>query len=166
MKNQSAQFAIATPLGSFTAFYSENGLAALNFPNGKKNPLSAGTAAEKPSAKIQNWHRLTVAALKEFLGGNEPKKLPPFDLAGTEFQKSVWREMLQIPYGKTKSYGEVAKAVGKPKAVRAVGGACGANSIPVFVPCHRVLAANKKIGGFSSGLGWKAKLLELEGVKL
>jgi O-6-methylguanine DNA methyltransferase len=73
--------------------------------------------------------------------------------------------MLKIPLGKTRSYGEIAQAIGKPKAVRAVGGACGANPIPVLVPCHRVLAANNKIGGFSSGLGWKASLLEREGIE-
>lgn len=166
MKNQSAQFSIATPLGNFTAFYSDRGLAALNFPNGRNHdPSKSAGLNEKNSAKIYNWHRLTEAALKKIAAGQEPKQLPPLDLAGTEFQKSVWREMLKIPFGKTKSYGEVAKAVGKPRAVRAVGSACGANSIPVLVPCHRVLAADNKIGGFSSGLGWKCKLLELEGVE-
>lgn len=74
--------------------------------------------------------------------------------------------MLKIKLGRTQSYGEIAKAIGKPKAVRAVGGACGANPIPLLVPCHRVLAANKKIGGFSSGLDWKRKLLAREGIIL
>jgi O-6-methylguanine DNA methyltransferase len=73
---------------------------------------------------------------------------------------------LKISLGKTKSYGEIAAAIGNPKAVRAVGGACGANPVPVLVPCHRVLAANNKLGGFSSGLDWKRKLLAYEGVKL
>ena len=85
---------------------------------------------------------------------------------GTEFQKSVWRQLQKIASGKTKSYGEIAEAIGKPKAVRAVGGACGANPIPVLVPCHRVLAANKKIGGFSGALEWKRNLLNREGVSL
>lgn len=166
MNKASAQFSIPTSLGNFTASYSENGLAALNFPKSKtESPRTNGTG-EKVSGKIRQWHRLTEAALKTFVGGCEPKKLPPLDLVGTEFQKSVWRAMLKIPFGKTKSYGEIAQAVGKPKAVRAVGGACGANSIPILVPCHRVLAANNKIGGFGSGLGWKCKLLELEGVQL
>ena len=74
--------------------------------------------------------------------------------------------MLKLGPGETKSYGEIAEAIGKPKAVRAVGGACGANPIPVLVPCHRVLAANRKIGGFSGGLEWKRRLLEREGVKI
>jgi len=73
--------------------------------------------------------------------------------------------MLDIPPGQTRSYGEIARAIGNPKAVRAVGGACGANPIPVLVPCHRVLAAHRKIGGFSSGLDWKRQLLAIEGAK-
>lgn len=72
--------------------------------------------------------------------------------------------MRKIKPGQTQSYGEIAAAIGKPKAVRAVGGACGANPIPLLVPCHRVLAANQKIGGFSGGLEWKRKLLARENV--
>jgi O-6-methylguanine DNA methyltransferase len=104
--------------------------------------------------------------LKSVLAGRPPGKFPPLDLAGTEFQKSVWRALRKIRSGRTKSYGEIARAVGNPKAVRAVGGACGANPIPVLVPCHRVLAANKKLGGFSGGLNWKRELLAGEGVSL
>ena len=74
--------------------------------------------------------------------------------------------MQKIRVGQTQSYGEIARTIGKPKAVRAVGGACGANPIPVLIPCHRVLAANRKIGGFSSGLDWKRTLLKREGVRL
>jgi O-6-methylguanine DNA methyltransferase len=73
--------------------------------------------------------------------------------------------MRTIRVGQTLSYGEIARAIGKPKALRAVGGACGANPIPVLVPCHSVLAAKGKIGGFSGGLDWKRTLLEREGVK-
>jgi O-6-methylguanine DNA methyltransferase len=80
--------------------------------------------------------------------------------------KRVWSVMRTIWVGQTLSFGEIARAIGNPKAVRAVGGACGANPIPVLVPCHRVLAANGRIGGFSGGLDWKRKLLEREGVKL
>jgi O-6-methylguanine DNA methyltransferase len=105
-----------------------------------------------------------VAALKNALAGCAAKNLPPLDLsAGTEFQQKVWNALRKISAGKTKSYGEIAEAVGKPKAVRAVGGACGANPIPIFVPCHRVLAANNKLGGFSGGLSWKRTLLAREG---
>ncbi len=106
-----------------------------------------------------------AAGLKSSLAGRKPKNLPPLDLSGgTEFQKRVWNALRKISTGRTKSYGEIAQAIGKPKAVRAVGGACGANPVPVFVPCHRVLAANKKLGGFSGGLDWKRSLLAREGV--
>ena len=165
MKTPFVELSVSTILGTFNARYSEKGLTELTFPNGKM-AASKAKSQNGVSPKIHVWHKTTEATLKQMLAGHEPKKFPPLDIQGTEFQKSVWREMLKIPYGKTKSYGEVAQAMGKPKAVRAVGSACGANSIPIFVPCHRVLAANSKIGGFGSGLGWKCKLLELEGIAL
>ena len=96
--------------------------------------------------------------------GQAPTDLPPLDLSsGTEFQISVWRQLLQIPLGQARSYGELAGRLGKPGASRAVGSACGANPIPVIVPCHRVLAAHGRIGGFSGGPGWKQSLLKIEG---
>jgi methylated-DNA-[protein]-cysteine S-methyltransferase len=156
---------IPTSAGTFLAHYSKNGLIALNFPHRHEPGRGAG-AKDSLTAEIRQWHQTTVTALKEMLAGKKVKKFPPLDPAGTEFQKSVWREMRKISTGQTKSYGEIAEAIGKPKAVRAVGGACGANPIPIFVPCHRVLAANKKIGGFSSGLSWKRKLLAAEGIIL
>ena len=169
LKNQTKSEFIELPIttrdGEFMAHYSEQGLAGLNFPNAKAASSRAVNAKQIP-LKILQWHRTTTAALKKILAGLEPGELPPLDWAGTtDFQKSVWKAMLKIPLGKTKSYGEIAQAIGNPKAVRAVGGACGANPIPVLVPCHRVLAANNKIGGFSSGLGWKASLLEREGIE-
>jgi len=115
--------------------------------------------------RIRHWHRATVAALKNVLAGRTPGKLPPLDLSGgTEFQRKVWIALRKIARGRTKSYGEIARAIGKPKAVRAVGGACGANPIPILVPCHRVLAAHGKLGGFGGGLDWKRKLLAREGI--
>ena len=84
--------------------------------------------------------------------------------SGTSFQKNVWKTLQKIPYGEVRSYQWVAKAIGNPKAVRAVGQACGANPLPLFIPCHRVVNASGKLGGFSSGLGWKRKLLQLEGL--
>jgi O-6-methylguanine DNA methyltransferase len=164
MKNNFVELPISTHDGQFVARYSEKGLTGLNFPKGKRASPRAAKKEIVPT-KIRVWHRATEAALKQILAGKK-SKLPPLDWTGkTEFQKSVWRQMLKISTGKTKSYGEIAAAIGKPKAVRAVGGACGANPVPVLVPCHRVLAANKKLGGFSGGLDWKRKLLEQEGIK-
>ena len=164
METQLVELPVATGEGTFVAHYSEKGLAGLDWP-AKKNPrVISGNA--RVSSEILRWHKLTTGALKAVLAGRDAAELPPLDWLGkTDFQKSVWREMLKIPAGKTKSYGEIAMAIKKPKAVRAVGGACGANPIPVIVPCHRILAANKKIGGFSGGLEWKRKLLAAEGIR-
>lgn len=159
------QLAIATSLGPFTAHYSTDGLAGLRFPSARKQTSKAWS--RKASAQIRRWHRTTAAALKHTLGGRPAGALPPLDLSrGTEFQQRVWDAMQKIRVGQTQSYGEIARTIGKPKAVRAVGGACGANPIPVLIPCHRVLAANRRIGGFSSGLDWKRTLLAREGVKV
>jgi O-6-methylguanine DNA methyltransferase len=167
MKNQFVELAISTHDGQFMARYSEKGLAEMDFPNGwAELPLGRDARQHVPTT-VSRWHRATEAALKNILAGREAKNLPPLDLSGgTEFQQAVWRELRKISLGKTKSYGEIAQVMGKPKAVRAVGGACGANPIPVLVPCHRVLAAHGKIGGFGGGLDWKRKLLVREGVSL
>jgi len=165
MKNNLIELPVTTSDGIFLAHYSEKGLAGLNFPP-KRNARVISTNPKAP-AQILRWHRATKEALNKILAGRDAKNLPPLDWTGkTEFQQAVWREMLKIPAGRTKSYGEIAGAIGKPKAVRAVGGACGANPVPVLVPCHRVLAANKKLGGFSGGLDWKRKLLAREGTKV
>ena len=83
-------------------------------------------------------------------------------IEGTPFQKKVWQAIATIPYGETRSYQWIAQKIGNPKAVRAVGQACGANPLPLMVPCHRVVASNGKIGGFSLGLKLKRRLLKLE----
>ena len=80
-------------------------------------------------------------------------------LTGTDFQQQVWRAIARIPAGKTQTYGELALAIGRPRSYRAVANACGKNPVPLFIPCHRVVAANGKIGGFSAGLAWKRLLL-------
>ena len=154
---------IRTGDGEFIARYSTAGLCELRFPNSTNSPGTVRT--EDLPEQIGKWHALTAQALALALQGKIPGRLPPLDLsAGTDFQQRVWTAMQTIASGSTRSYGELATAIGQPKAVRAVGGACGANPIPVFVPCHRVLAANRKIGGFSAGLDWKWKLLAREGV--
>ena len=159
------EISIPTADGNFIAHYSEKGLAGLDFPAKKSSRVLSTNL--KASVQMLRWHRATADALKQMLAGRAAKNLPPFDWSGTtEFQQSVWREMLKISTGKTRSYGEVAERIGKPKAVRAVGGACGANPIPVLVPCHRILAANKRLGGFSGGISWKKDLLSREGIVL
>jgi methylated-DNA-[protein]-cysteine S-methyltransferase len=87
----------------------------------------------------------------------------PLDVQGTDFQKRVWGQVAAIPYGETRSYLQIAQALGSPGAVRAVGAANGANPVPIVVPCHRVIGANGKLVGYGGGLALKRRLLELEG---
>ena len=150
---------IATRHGTFVAQFNHTGLCQLDFPGKAGRP----EAAPPPTGSPKRWLAATAAALESLLLGQAPQKLPPIDLSiGTDFQQSVWRQLLKIPLGQTRSYGELAQCLAKPGASRAVGSACGANPIPVIVPCHRVLAAHRRLGGFSGGLGWKQRLLRIE----
>jgi len=144
--------------GPFRAWFTKGGLAALSFPGGRSE-------RSDDTSVSATWKRQTAEAVQAVLRGQQPSQLPPLDLTrGTDFQQRVWKALLTITAGNTCSYGEVAAMIGMPEAARAVGAACGANPIPVLVPCHRVLAANRLIGGFSAGLKWKRLLLEREGV--
>jgi O-6-methylguanine DNA methyltransferase len=163
MSTELVTLPIPTANGEFLAHYSAQGLAELDFPH---TAVKRAKAPETIPTAIRAWHRITESALKCILAGKKPAKLPPLAAHGTDFQKSVWTAMQAIPLGNTRSYGEIARSIGRPKAVRAVGGACGANPIPVLVPCHRILAANNKIGGFGGGLAWKRRLLTAEGVQV
>ena len=159
-----ATLPIKTSEGIFLAHYSEHGLMFLDFPS-SKNSSPAWVEIPGIRAKISRWHRLTIRALKEALAGKEISKAPPYDLSGaTDFQRHVWSELEKIPIGKTKTYGELALEIENPKAVRAVGRGCATNPIPILIPCHRLVAARGKIGGFSGGLKWKESLLRREGV--
>lgn len=102
--------------------------------------------------------------LREYFAGERREFDLPLKPAGTEFQQAVWQALQNIPYGQTASYGEVARAVGRPKAVRAVGGANHKNPIVVIIPCHRVIGADGSLTGYGSGLPVKQKLLRLEGI--
>ena len=107
---------------------------------------------------------LTRAArqLREYFSGERSRFELPVDPAGTEFQRRVWSALQKIPFGKTVSYGELARRIGKPTASRAVGAANGANPIPIVIPCHRVIGANGALTGFGGGLDVKEQLLQLE----
>ncbi|MGA2866384.1 MAG: methylated-DNA--[protein]-cysteine S-methyltransferase [Verrucomicrobiota bacterium] len=155
---------VPTPDGEFLARYSPKGLCGLEFPTRPK-ARKTSRASAPPPRQVLGWHAATTNALRRALAGRAPRRLPPLDLSrGTDFQQAVWRRLCQIPCGQTRSYTQLAQAVGRPKALRAVGGACGANPIPVLVPCHRLLAANGSLGGFSAGLDWKRALLAREGM--
>ena len=100
--------------------------------------------------------------LEEYFAGRRKTFDLPLRPNGTDFQRRVWEELLQIPYGQTATYGEIAKRIGNPNAARAVGQACNANPIPIFIPCHRVVGSNSRLTGFALGLDVKSALLELE----
>lgn len=107
--------------------------------------------------------KLFENSLQNYCAGKKLAWDFPLNLdGGTAFQQKVWRKLRQIPHGETRSYAWVAAQIGRPKAVRAVGAACGKNPVPIVVPCHRVLQTSGGLGGFSSGLSWKRRLLLLE----
>ena len=150
---------VETQFGVFAAGFSTAGLARLGFPGARRG------RKEKPSADLPDlfWDRQTAIALNDMLAGRKNVKFPPLDLSrGTPFQREVWNALKKLPRGQTVTYARLAAIIGRPGAARAVGGACGANPLPVFIPCHRVLAAGGGLGGFSAGLKWKRLLLELE----
>ena len=123
----------------------------------------------KPVRPERGWERSArgpvgeaIRQLREYFAGRCTGFDLPLAPEGTPFQRTVWRQLQEIPYGATISYGELARRVGNPKASRAVGSANGRNPIPIVIPCHRVIAADGTLGGFGGGLPVKRALLELE----
>lgn len=108
--------------------------------------------------------RQAARELQAYFAGQRTTFTVPLDLNGTPFQRAVWQSLLQIPYGNSLSYGQVAEQLGKPKAVRAVGQAIGRNPCLILVPCHRVLGKDRRLTGFSAGLELKKALLVLENI--
>lgn len=148
-----------SPVGRLTLVASDAGLAAVLWENDdpKRVPLPiAGEDAQHPVL------RKAERQLQEYFAGSRTAFDLPLDFHGTEFQKRVWAALLTIPFGETRSYGEIARALGKPSAMRAVGAANGRNPISIIAPCHRVIGANGQLTGFAGGLEAKAHLLALE----
>ena len=107
-------------------------------------------------------HNAISRQLEEYFAGERTMFDLPIRPRGTQFQISVWNTLLAIPYGETRSYAQIANAIGRPSAVRAVGAANGANPIPIVIPCHRVIGSNGSLTGFGGGIDVKRRLLELE----
>lgn len=161
-----ASDSIDTPLGNMIAYASEKGICLLEFNNRKnfeKQGLNLGKMAVSDIREEKNPH---IELLKKELSCYFEKGIKEFtvsiDMIGTDFQKKVWAQLLQIPYGKTVSYLEQAKAMGIPSGVRAVANANGANKIAIIIPCHRVIGTNKTLTGYAGGLERKRYLLDLE----
>lgn len=154
---------VDTSIGSMLVAATEKGICRLSFDEGE------GALAERfPKAQIlpadaamEQLAKAAVAAVEH------PDRMPdlPLDVAGTAFQEAVWQELRRIPAGETRSYAEIAAAVGRPKAVRAAGSANGANNVAVLIPCHRVVRTDGTLGGYAYGLERKATLLKREGIK-
>ena len=159
---------IITDLGQISLAATEQGLCKLSF-----GAADAAWLAELREVWqediLPDQARLsdTVEQLRQYLAGERRAFDLPMDLSqGTAFQQAVWRATMTIPYGQVCSYGQVAALIGKPRATRAVGGALGRNPVPVIVPCHRVIAADGSLGGFSIGLPLKRALLQIDGSPL
>ena len=166
--NVIAETTMATPLGPVLLEFSAKGLknliiAAKDDISRKDVKKSTLESPSLPDETLQKWRNQIAQALEKYFAG-QPVSFEdlPLDLKGGPFHLQVWRELRKIPPGKTVSYQELARRLGKPKAARAVGQACGANPIPLIVPCHRVIAANGALGGFSAGLDRKRWLLRHE----
>lgn len=141
----------------------ENGVCMVDFLKPEKTFLKE--LRERFSGKIvrdDRKNRNALNQLKEYLNGELRRFDCKVDFRGTPFQKKVWSALAKIPYGQTRSYREIAQAIGHPKAFRAVGNANGQNSIPLIVPCHRVIENNGGLGGFGHGVKVKKQLLDFE----
>jgi methylated-DNA-[protein]-cysteine S-methyltransferase len=119
--------------------------------------------SQKATPKALAILKATETQLTEYFDGKRKKFNLPFDIEGTEFQKKVWNQLSQIPYGEVCSYKDIAEKLKNSKAFRAVGTANGKNPLCIIVPCHRVIAADGSLGGYTGGLHYKVKLLALEG---
>ncbi len=146
-----------TPIGELLLAGDADALSMIGFPKGamRRDPESDWIYNEEPFASARTQ-------LAEYFSGDRKDFDLPLKLAGTEFQVSVLEALQKIPYGETTSYGAIAKQIGRPKAVRAVGAANGWNPIPIIVPCHRVIGSGGDLTGFGGGLDTKAELLRLE----
>jgi O-6-methylguanine DNA methyltransferase len=140
---------------------SDSGICAIDF-----DPTRPVGRPPEPSRQNDDNPLLSEAArqLRSYFDGSLREFRLPLDLRGTDFQKRVWHELESIPFGETRSYSQIAGAIGRPRAVRAVGAANGANPVPIVVPCHRVIGAGGKLVGYGGGLPLKKLLLELEGI--
>jgi len=149
---------IASPVGKLRLVASEKGLVAIDVRNHTKQETTIDASAQAILIK-------TKKQLEQYFAGTRTSFDVALDLVGTEFQVQAWRALGRIPFGKTISYGQQAKNMKKPKAFRAVGSANGMNPIPIIVPCHRVVASDGSLGGYSLGLKMKKQLLAIEGVR-
>jgi methylated-DNA-[protein]-cysteine S-methyltransferase len=151
---------VDSPVGKLTLVATADGLAAILWENDPPRRVRLNIEAE------DNAHPVlieTARQLEEYFAGQRQAFTVKLDCAGTPFQRQVWDALLTIPFGETRSYGQIARQIGHPDAVRAVGAANGRNPVSIITPCHRVIGSTGKLTGFAGGLDTKAQLLALEG---
>jgi methylated-DNA-[protein]-cysteine S-methyltransferase len=156
---------VETPLGNLRLAVTETGVARIGLPRSSGSGFAGWLRIAFADAERVPWLPLVDKLsqdLTEYFAGRRREFSLPLDLRGSEFQQAVWREIGCIPYGETRTYSEVARGAGRPRAVRAAGTATGNNPVPIVIPCHRVIAAHGRLGGFSGGLDAKRRLLALE----
>ncbi len=153
---------LETPIGTLLIAGDDQAIRKIYFPKNGRPVRPEPDWIESPRGPLA----LAIRQLKEYFAGKRADFDLPLAPDGTEFQRTVWRQLQEIPYGETISYGELARRVGNPKASRAVGAANGQNPIPIVIPCHRVIGSNGKLTGFGGGLPTKERLLALEAKQL
>jgi AraC family transcriptional regulator of adaptative response/methylated-DNA-[protein]-cysteine methyltransferase len=159
---------VDSPLGRLLVAVTDRGVCSVTMGD-RDSQLESSLRNEFSDAKIERDDatlRETVRLVLKHLNAKEPSLSLPLDIRATAFQRQVWEKLRTIPYGQTVSYGDVAKALGKPGAVRAVGRACATNPVALVIPCHRVVREDRSLGGYRWGLERKRKLLETEQSKV
>jgi len=154
-----------SPVGRLRLGSSDKGLCWVELPGAAGRGFAGWLRAQAPGATVAGdagANRSAREQILEYLAGDRIRFELPLDLRATPFQHAVYEQLLAIPYGETRSYAEVARAAGKPAAVRATGAANGANPIALVVPCHRVIASGGRLGGYGGGLPLKRRLLAME----
>ena len=152
-----------TPFGTLLLGANQNGLIFVRFNHTK----DSDTSLKQPeSKKVRTILNATCEQLLDYFSGSRQQFNLPLSLQGTTFQKLVWTALLKIPYGTTTSYQKIATRIHKPKAARAVGAANSCNSLPIIIPCHRVIGSNGNLTGFNGGIGLKRTLLAIEGIHI
>ena len=147
-----------TPIGTLQLYSNGVALTSINWPD---ENVAHSTATELEDAVLHEAKR----QLTQYFNKERERFDIPLDAGGTDFQRAVWGSLRQIPYGEQCSYSDIARDIGRPKAVRAVGAANGRNPIPIIVPCHRVIGSNGTLTGFAGGIALKRELLALEGAQ-
>jgi len=148
---------VSSPVGPLLVAGDQKAIKYISFPTGK-------TTIQPDSTWVQDGEPLqeAIKQLEDYFEGKQKQITFPIAPEGTPFQQKVWKALQEIPYGKTVSYGAIARKIGNPKASRAVGAANGKNPIPIIIPCHRVVGSTGQLTGFGGGIPTKKILLELE----